>query len=174
MIDRATARDLAAKEALQGLQIDDTQVQELRTGWFFPYRGTDPDPRNHPLGTNGVIVNKQTGARFSLGSAFPVDRDLALYDQGYQFHSYALVVTKIADMEGSLDSLVALEISIVEPTYEHGTVWRIPRPLTRGELRSRLTKLPYVFDGLDLYFQAEALEEARERGFFEFELMGCP
>lgn len=125
------------------------------------------------LGSHGVIVNKQTGARFGLGSRFPIERDLALYDTEYQFHSYALVITKIANMDRTLDTLEQLDINIVEPSYAHGTVWRIPRPLTRAELRARVSRLPYVFDGIPLYDCAEVLEQAREDGLFQFELQGC-
>ncbi len=171
MIDRATARELASRGLPRGLEVDDTRAQEIQSGWFFPYR-----PADHarvPIGTQGVIVNKETGATFGLGSAFPVERDLALYDKGYQFHYYDLVVTGIADMERTLDTLQGLEISTVEPTYEHRTVWRIPRPLSREELRSRVAKLPWVFGRLHLYFRAEVLEEARRNRFFQFELLGC-
>jgi hypothetical protein len=172
MIDRATARDLAANEAPDWAEIDDTGVQELRTGWFFPYRCTDPDPDSWPLGgPGGVIINKQTGYRFF--PAFPLERGLAFYDKGYQFHVYALVITKIVNLDRTLDTLERLHISTVEPSYEHGTVWRIARPLSRAELRSRISRLPYVFDGVNLYHRIEDLEQARENGFFQFVLEGC-
>jgi hypothetical protein len=171
VIDRATARELASRDLPGGLEVDDTHAREIQSGWFFPYRPADS--ARVPLGTHGVIVNKETGATFGLGSAFPIERDLALYDKGYQFHHYDLVVTRIADIERTLDTLQGLEISTVEPTYEHGTVWRIPRPLSREELRSRVANLPHVFGGLQLYFRAEVLEEARRSRFFQFELLGC-
>jgi len=49
----------------------------------------------------------------------------------------------------------------VEPSYEAGTVWRIPRPLTEAELRGRLANLPAVFPDLGLSFCFKAVEEAR-------------
>jgi hypothetical protein len=85
-----------------------------------------------------------------------------------------LVITKIANIERALDALQKLELSAVEPTFEHGTVWRIPRMLTRVEIRARLEKLPHVFGGVHLYFRAEVLEEVRASGPFEFTLLGAP
>jgi hypothetical protein len=180
VIDRATALDLIASEVPDGLQVDTTEIRELRTGWFLPF--SDPNFENFDPedictvrlgGPKGVVVNKQTGARLVLGSAFPLERDLALYDKGYQFHYYDLVVTKIVTMQQTLDTLQALHISVTEPTYKHGTVWRISRRLTRAELQSNLGQLPHVFAGLPLSGGAEVLETAREKGFFQFELLEC-
>jgi hypothetical protein len=173
MLNEAAARELAlrARETPPNLQIDDSRARELRTGWFFPYRSTTGDV---VLGTKGLVVNKSTGSIFYLGSAFPLERDLALYDKGYQSARYDLVITKIANIERALDALQKLELSAVEPTFEHGTVWRIPRMLTRVEIRARLEKLPHVFGGVHLYFRAEVLEEVRASGPFEFTLLGAP
>jgi len=124
-------------------------------------------------GSQGVIVNKATGATFHLGSAFPVDRDIELYDRGYQFEQYDLVIVTIVNMERALDVLTELEISVAEPEYEHGTVWRVPRPLTRQELCARLSKLPHVFGHVSLYFRAEALERARQTQILAFEVVAC-
>lgn len=161
MIDRSAAREIAGRDVPRGVDIDDGQVRELPQGWFFPYRCTG-EPT---AGSQGVIVNKTTGAVFQLGSAFPVDRDI--------FNRYDLVITSIGNMERALDALGQLRISVVEPAYEHGTVWKIPRTLTRAELRTRLNKLPHVFGHLALYFQAEALERSRQTGVLGFELLDC-
>lgn len=100
-----------------------------------------------------------------------MERDLELYERGYQFGAYDLVITEIADLDATLSTLVDLRISVVEPRYEHGTVWRIPRPVTREELRTRLAKLPAVFGKLHLYFVAQALERARASNAFRFALL---
>lgn len=173
MLTQPAARELAlrAKDTPPNLEIDDSRARELRTGWFFPYRSTTADV---VLGTHGLVVNKSTGHIFYLGSAFPVERDLALYDKGYQFARYDLVITKIANIERALDALEKLKLSTLEPRYEHRTVWRIPRMLTRAEIRARLEILPRVFAAVDLYSCAEVLEEIRGSGPFEFELLGAP
>jgi hypothetical protein len=167
MLDQSTARRLAQEHLPDGLAIADDCVVELRSGWFFPYRSI----RGPVLGSRGVIINKTTGNVFRLGSAFSLERDLVLYEKGYQSERYDLVITSIADLERTLDALEELRVSIVEPRYEHGTVWRIARPLTRVELCVRLARLPCVLDDLALYFRAERLEQARDEGSFGFELL---
>lgn len=170
MIDRTKARELAMPSLSKGLELDDARVRELSEGWFFPFRCTG----EHMAGSQGVIVNKRTGALFTLGSAFPVERDLRLYDKGYQFNRYDLVITGVRDRERALDVLESIGLSVVEPTFEHGTVWRIPRPLTRAELRQRLASLPCVFADAPLYAVAEDLERARNSDVMAFELLECP
>ncbi len=165
MFDRATAREIAGQTIPKGVRIDDEAVRELQQGWFFPYRCTD----DAVAGTQGIVVNKTTGKLFSLGSAFPVERDLVLYDAGYQFERYDLVITRIANVERCLDTMEKLAISIVEPEVEHGRVWKIPRALTRKELRARLARLPCVFGNQALYFHADKLERARAEKTFQFE-----
>jgi hypothetical protein len=171
MLDQVAAREIAERQVPDSLAIADDRVLELQLGWFFPYRSATSGPP--AAGSHGVIVNKTTGKVFRLGSAFPVERDLALYDKGYQSERYDLVITSIADLERTLDVLEDLAVSIVEPKYEHGTVWRIPRPLTRVELRARLARLPCVLCDLGLYFKVERLELARHEGSFEFEVLPC-
>jgi hypothetical protein len=169
MLDQSGARELAQRVVPEGLAIDDSSTRELKQGWFFPYRSV-----GEPCaGSNGVIVNKANGKVFRLGSAFPVERDLEFYDRGYQFERYDLVVLEVRDLHAAVEALLRLNLSVVEPTYEHGTVWRVPRPLSSRELRDLLSKLPCVFGDTTLYFRLEALEAAREAGILRFEALEC-
>ncbi|MBX3192697.1 MAG: hypothetical protein KF819_37280 [Labilithrix sp.] len=99
MIDEEQARQLAQA----AITFDDVALgvaREIEQGWFFRWA----TPR---IGCNGVIVNKKTGRLFHLGSAFPVERDLALYDRGYQFKTYDLVITATTtstQRDGRLDA----------------------------------------------------------------------
>jgi hypothetical protein len=167
MLDRAAAREIAVRRidsrGKEGVELDDEGVRELREGWFFPYRCSEPC-----AGSNGVIVNKTTGKLLELGSAFPIERDLDFYDKGYHCDCGYLVVTNVADAERTLDALQKLQVSTVELKYDHGEVWRIPRRLSRAELAASLEKLPHVFENVSFYFRYETLEEARESGAFEF------
>lgn len=119
----------------------------------------------------GMIVNKRTGRVFELGSAFPVERGLALYDLGYQSAAYDLVILRVIDLEWTRRTLARLPIFVTEPTYEHGRVWRIEQRMPDQERWRRLEKLPCIFPALHLYFDIERLEEARREGHFEFEAL---
>ena len=138
-------------------------AQELRDGWFFALHSTTV------AGCNGVIVNKDTGALFHLGSAFPPERDLELYDRGYQFERYDLVIREVRDRAKTLVALLGLRFLVVELVLEHGTTWRIPRDMSRDELSARLDELPCTFTDVSLYFKVELLEEARAASWFVFE-----
>jgi hypothetical protein len=119
-----------------------------------------------------LIVNKQTGEVFRVpGSIFGVERDFDLYDKGYQFDAYDLVVLEVKNWNDTLDVLVDLRISVTEPEYANGTVWRVPRPLTRAELRRRLSRLPCILESAHMYFHLERLEEAPQKDYFRFEAL---
>ncbi|MGI5131141.1 hypothetical protein ACQEVB_30360 [Pseudonocardia sp. CA-107938] len=167
MLDVDDAERLAAATLARGLRLG--QPVELAHGWFFPYYVDEPI-----AGSQGVIVNKRTGRLFQLGSAYPVQRDLVLYDQGYQFELYDLVVLEVRDVAMTVDVLRAIGPTVVEPTYEDGVVWRIPRMLDDDELRERIAHTPYVFGGIGLYHRIEYLEQARHHGWFRFLALECP
>lgn len=140
------------------------EARELHDGWYFPFRSREP-----MAGCNGVIVNKRSGKLFHLGSAFPPERDLDLYDRGYQFDCYDLTVLSVRDRAQTLNALSELRLSVVEPQEEHGVVWKIPREMTEAELSQRLDQLPCILPAVKLYFVAEVLENARRAGWFTFE-----
>ena len=162
VIDDTEARKLAETVRHAGLSLG--EVRELREGWLFTYHAAPAEVLHRPSGSNGVIVNKKTGRRFQLGSAFSVDRDAKLYDLGYQLGCYDLVILAVRDRDATVQALGKLRLTTVEPTYEDGQVWRVPRALNDAELRERIARLPCVFGAASLYFQVEVLEEARAAG----------
>lgn len=163
MIDEPEAR----KIALAALAHEDValgEAKELQEGWFFPWITSR-------IGCNGMIVNKKTGRVLELGSAFPVERDLVLYDRGFQFEQYDLVILAIHDLDATRRAVGRLPLRVVESSYDHGHVWRIPRTMTDLERWKRLENLPCVFPALRLYFHLEVLDEVRREGWFEFEAL---
>ena len=169
-IDLATARQIARSQLKETLTLVPDSEQELRDGYFFGYRSlTGPI-----VGSNGVIINKQSGHALRLGSAFPIARDLDMYDRGYQFELYDLVVIGVHHYQSAVDFFLHENFTMIEAQFEHGCVWRVPRPLTRSEIEARLASLPYVFAEVKLYFMLEALERARENKIFEFLTLAAP
>lgn len=75
----------------------------LRERWFFPFVG-------------GTSV----GRLFRLGSAFPVERDLDMYDRGYRADAYDLVTVAVRDLEATERVIVKLGPTEVEVTEEYG------------------------------------------------------
>ena len=166
MIDVNDAERLARTTLTHALELG--VPVELAQGWFFPYRAPE-----FFAGSQGVIVNKRTGSLYRLGSAYSVERDLALYDQGYQFENYDLVVLDVRNVEMTIDVLRDIGPVVVEPTFEQGVVWRIPRRLTDHELHARIERLPCVFGSISLYFRLERLAEAHQHGWFRFLALEC-
>jgi hypothetical protein len=50
-------------------------------------------------------------------------------------------------------------------------VWRVPRRLTKVEIKERLAERPCIFGNVGLYFRIEVLEAARLAKAFEFEVL---
>ena len=171
-MDLADLRRIAETHVPEGLAVDEARVLELREGQLFVRAATSgtPDPLSTPVGCNGVIVNKTTGNALRLGSAFPIARDAAMYDCGYRFDRYDLVVTEVGSRshgrDASQDRYYGCGADV-----RAGDGRRIPRPMTNDELRARLARVPCVFGNVRLYAACEALEAAREAGAFVFELL---
>ena len=163
MLSESRAREIA--EDFAGAQGLDPTVIETERGWFFTWG-------EELIGSKGLVVNKGTGRVFVLGSALiPLDRDLAMYHRGMDAEKHDLVIPEIADLDATVAFLQRIEPTVVEPSYDAGTVWRIPRPLTEAELRGRLADLPAVFPDLGLYLVFEAVVEARSTGCCVMDLL---
>jgi hypothetical protein len=165
--ENAETAALAAGEK-SGQQIDSAGCIELDNGWFFPWTPSDK------VGSSGVIISKTNGSPFVLGSAFPVERDLRFYEKGYTSQNYDLVVLETRDRQRSVEHLTKLGVSVVEPEYEAGTVWRIARPLGKPEIEKRLNSLPCVFADVKLYFKFEILETVEAENAFVFKALPRP
>ena len=163
------AQRIAAKWAPEDAQVVLAGARELELGWYFPIRFAGVAP-----GCNGVVVNKGDGSIFALGSAFPVERDLRFYDRGLQSAKVDLVIHEVHDQARTIDTLLEVGPERIELSYESGTVWRLPKPLTAEEVRVRLETLPSIFADLSVYFRFEALAKAQDEGFFSFELLKRP
>lgn len=156
----------AREKALAACYFDDVvlgSVRELGEGWHFPLVATTP-------AWTGVIVNKQTGNAVAVYAESSLDRDPTLYDRGYQFEAYDVVVHTVDDVDATARTLLALRERVVDATYESNRVRRFKRTITELEIRERLTSLPAVFSG-QLVHDAEEFEKARAAGWFTFELL---
>jgi hypothetical protein len=163
MIDEARARELGTA----AFDSDDVVLggaRELNEGWFFPCVAKE----SHLF--TGVIVNKETGRPLQVTRLSPMERDPALYDRGYQFEMYDLVIFAIADLEEAVRTIDAMHFVTRDTYYKHERVWRVGRKLTEAEVRERLSTLPAIFAGR-IELRLEDLERAREAGWFEFKAL---
>ena len=168
MLSLSETLEIAQKSAQDGVFVREEDAQELSNGWYFPWYLPGGETL---VGSHGVIVNKKSGRCFSLGSAFSVDRDLRAYEAGYESLNYDIKLTEVHDRHLTLDFLEELGITVVEPELAHGTVWRIPRRLSREELDKLLEELPRTFCNVMVYFRIETIERVRADGCCEFDLI---
>jgi hypothetical protein len=162
MIDEPRAREVA-QGAFEAEEVVLGGVRELNDGWFFPCvtKGTQ-------LFT-GVIVNRKTGRPLRVVTRSPMENDLTLYDRGYQFDKYDLVVLTVDNLDETVRVLHALHEVTVDTYYKNDRVYRVGRRLTEAEVRERLSRLPCVFSGR-FGFGIEKLEQVREAGWFSFKV----
>lgn len=156
----------AREKALAACGSDDVALgsaRELETGWHFPLVARTP-------ALAGVIVDKRFGRASVLHPDSSLDRDPTLYDRGYQWDAYDVVVLTVEDVDATARTLLVLRELTVDAFYEDGRVRRIRREVTEDEIRERLTSLPAVFWG-GLSNDAEAFEKARAAGWFTFKLL---
>lgn len=152
--------------ALDGFTISIDTVREIQQGWYFPWHYEGPAAG----GSKGVVVEKQSGQVFFLGSRYSLERDLAAFDSGYRFGSAMLIVTAVHDQNRAIDHLLQLGIEEVTPEFANGVEWRIPRRLTAEEIRSRLAQLPSRLGPLWVYPAVETLEAMRQSGDISYSL----
>ena len=157
MIDRKAAEAIAARNP-SSYKLSRQGSRELALGWFFAYK-----PRDEFGARAGVVVNKATGKCREMPFK-SLDRHLTLYDKGYCSKAFDLVVLAVHDQDVAINGLPHIGMTVVEPTYEHGVVWRVPRPMARAELHTRLARLPAVFERLSCSSHAEAVEALRSTG----------
>lgn len=162
MIDEPRARELA-EGACDAADVVLGPARELNEGWFFPCVAKGPRQA-------GVIVNKRTGRVLQVSTHTPMERDPTLYDRGYQFEVYDLVVLTVEDLDETVRTAAALHEVVRDTYYRYGRVWRVGRGLTEAEIRERLSRLPAVFTGRFDHV-LDRLEEARVAGWFTFEAL---
>ena len=162
MIDEPQAREVA-KGAFESDAVVLGGARELSEGWFFPCvtKGVQTFA--------GVIVNKATCRSLLVLTQSPMASDLTLYDRGYQFGLYDLVVLTVENLDETVSVLHALHEVTVDTYYKNDRVYRVGRGLTEAEVRERISRLPCVFSGR-FDFGIEKLEQACEAGWFSFKV----
>ena len=98
-----------------------------------------------------------------------MDNDLNLYDRGYHFDKYDLVVLSVENVDETVRVLHGLHEVTVDTYYKNDRVYRVGRRLSEAEVRERLSRLPCVFSGR-FSLGIEKLEQVREAGWFSFKV----
>jgi hypothetical protein len=95
--------------------------------------------------------------------------DLNLYDRGYHFDNYDLVVLSVKNVDGTVRVLHDLHEVTVDTYFKNDRVNRVGRRLTEAEVRERLSRLPCVFSGR-FSLAIDKVEQASEADWFSFKV----
>ena len=92
-------------------------------------------------------------------------RHRTFYDKGFRSESYDLVILEVFDLPAAVALMRAIRPTLVEPTYEYGTVWRIPVDLSDEQISDRLSALPTVFPDMHLFGASQSIAADRYMAF---------
>ncbi len=121
--------------------------------------------------SGGVLVEKSMGRKIEFGSAYSTDKNLQIYEKGYfEFDSWDIKISRVNDMQRTIEFLRNLDVSYVLPEEAHGEVWRVPKEYSHKQLKSALSKLPARFKIGSIYFKYDALESFKSQKDFIYSL----
>jgi hypothetical protein len=174
---------ISKKTALQSIldDLDDTMdvlyedIIEKDYGWIFFTDSKEfirtGDFMHSCIGSGGTLVEKKTGNHISFGSAYPLEQNLKIYEKGYlEFDSWDIEITKVTDLNTTVEALLQLKLSYIEPEEECGTVWRIAKEFKHNELKHKLNNLPTKFNVGNLYFLYKEIESLKNKTCCKFKL----
>lgn len=164
MVDEAAARALGTAALAE--KVGDAVLgpsSSLDQGWYFPVIA------KQSVAVAGVIVNADTGRALPVMAGSSLERDPSLYDRGFQFEAYDLVVLAVANLDETVRAMLGLREHVLDVYYRNDRVYRVGRMLTEAEVRERLSRLPAVFSGRPMY-HLEQLDAALRAGWFEYRL----
>lgn len=123
--------------------------------WYLP----DPEPL---IGCNGIIIRKEDGVVFVVGSGLRREMAFWAYERGILDGKHDLIITScLADLDATIDILTKT------PPSQQGK--RLPGPGREGWYK-RLSSLPaVVFSDTTLCSYIYELMEAERSGIFTFE-----
>ena len=114
-----------------------------------------------PVGSCGVIVDRNTGEVHNLGSAFGLEYWLEAYDRGLHQPKDVVVVT-IGDRQRAASALGRLQMSYVIPEVAHGETWIIPQRYNQKDFIRVFDSLPARFEAQQLIFRMRELDAISE------------
>jgi len=176
MLTKSDAFRMVRETLPDDCDVMETMTIDLDYGWVvFPqskaYIRTRRD-RDSLMGDGGVLVEKHSGRMIQFGSAYTTEENLKIYEAGYlDADDFDLVVSEVANMEDALDLLCRLEIVHVGRALDGIPASRLPKPLTRAQVRARLSRLPCRFNLGRLYFRWETLELMKRSSSMRYALV---
>ena len=156
---------LVEKHIEAGMVADASTLRETKFGFYFHVTSEaylrSGDMMDMPVGSCGVIVDRNTGEIHELGSAFGLEYWLEAYDCGLH-QPMDVVVVSIGDRQRAASALGRLQMSYVIPEVAHGETWTIPRHYNQSDFIRAFDSLPTRFEAQRLIFCMHEIEAIAE------------
>lgn len=173
MISFEKAEQIALSNLNWDCDILPDSIIEKSYGWYFCFQSKKYIETGNPLDmlvrSGGFIVEKENGKVVKFGSAYSLEKNFGIYEKGL-IGKKDLMITKIKDLNCAVRLLHKLRMTFVEPEFEHGVEWKIPKEYNEKQLKIALSNLPHIFKNQDFYFRSDAFEEMSKSDCLVYEL----
>ncbi|EMB16089.1 YrhB domain-containing protein [Rhodopirellula europaea] len=157
----AEAFALAEKHIEAGMVADADTLRETGFGFYFHVTSEEylrtGDMMDMPVGSCGVLVERDTGEVHDLGSAFDLEYWLEAYDRGLHL-PMDVIVLSIGDRQRAASALGRLQMSYVIPEVAHGETWTIPKHYNQKDFIRAFDSLPARFEAQRLIFRMHEID----------------
>ena len=167
MISFEKAKQIALDKIGPDCALIDDATLEKPYGWYFHYQSKaylrSGDDMDVLVGNGGFIVEREGGYVFAFNTAYPLKRHFAAYEAGFKYECYDLAILSVSNLPETVDFLLKLSMTFIEPEEAYGTVWRVPQNYSEARIRSALAALPHTFENQEFYNRFEtflALDKA--------------
>ncbi|WP_367874582.1 hypothetical protein [Luteolibacter sp. Populi] len=165
MLTSASEAAAFLQRALPELEVefDPEDVIESAKWWYIPFGW---------IGCAGFIIDKDGGYINQLGSCHSLDECCWGHSNGIKYKYADLTVLRVHNLDATLATLMKMgNSSPFSPTpNKQDKDGNLREFWTIDELRAEIITLPKTFPDQVLWFTILALHEARDKGYFDFEV----
>ena len=160
MITFEEAKQIALNHIQSDWALVESETSEKPYGWYFFCTSKaylqSGNILDSLIGGGGFIVDREDGYVFDFGSAYPLSRNLKVYEAGFRYDIYDLKILSISSFQETLDWLLTLDM----PYFGI------------DNLKSVLVSLPYTFFNQGLWFRAEEFLTIDQSNCCQYQLYG--
>ena len=150
------AFQLAKNHIPSGMVANLDSLRENEFGFYFNVASEEflrtGDIIDMPIGSFGVLVDRQTGEVHDLGSAFNLEYWLEAYDRKLHLPN-DVIVHSIGDRQRAATALCRLQLTYVVPEVANGVTWNIPKHYNQKDFVRSFESLPTRFEAQQLIFR---------------------
>ncbi|MGH1336854.1 MAG: hypothetical protein ACRBFS_12080 [Aureispira sp.] len=146
-------------------------ILEKRTFWYIPFIEKRIDTQVGFFGVKkGIIVNKESGNFFELGSGYATEDWIWGYELGFTDEHIDFTITKIKDQELAIKHLDQLGPQYLQYKVEEEYDVNDIKYYSTEEIRAKISNLPCTFKSQNFTIKLWVLQEIMETNSFEYYL----